>query len=88
MLDNEYALAFAQGYAAGVASVQAAPPSPVLKVEDIQKRYGVGINKARNILQAIRHVCNGGKLGSSSAVLISEAVHWESLVDAQFKARL
>lgn len=86
---QEYARAYAEGYAAGIASVTVLPPpSPVLRLADIQERYGVGINKARQIIQAIRHVCNGGHLQSSSAVFIAEAEYWESLVDKQFKKRL
>lgn len=86
---QEYARAYAEGYAAGIASVTLVPPpSPVLRLADIQERYSVGINKARQILQAIRHVCNGGKLDAAGAVLLSEAEYWETLVDKQFKARL
>ena len=86
---NEYARAYAEGYAAGIASVQVIPPpSPVLKIEDIMKRYDVGLNKARQILQAIRHVTNGGALDCSGAVLVSEAEYWETLVDKTFKKRL
>lgn len=86
---HEYARAYAEGYAAGIASVTVSPPpSPVLRIEDIQARYGVGVNKARQIIQAIRHVSNGGKLDAAGAVLVSEAEYWESLVDKQFKKRL
>ena len=85
---QEYAIAFAEGYAAGISAANVAKTSPVLKVEGIMARYDVGLNKARNILRAIRTVCNGGKLDASGAVLVSEAEYWESLVDAQFKKRL
>ena len=56
----------------------------------IIERYGgrIGENKARAILQAVRHCCNGGKLKSSSLVLRSELEYWESLVDKKFLARL
>jgi hypothetical protein len=85
---NEYARAYAEGYAAGIATVTEKRLSPVLRIEDIQERYGVGVNKARQILQAIRRNCNGGKLDAAGAVLVSEAEYWETLVDKQFRARL
>lgn len=85
---EEYARAYAEGYAAGLSAVKNERPSPILKVDGIMSRYEVGINKARQILQAIRHTCNGGKLDSAGAVLVSEAEYWEKLVDAQFKERL
>ena len=85
---NEYARAYAAGYADGIAACGGGRTSPVLKLGDIQARYSVGVNKARQILQAIRHYCNGGKLESASAVLVSEAEYWESLVDKTFKERL
>lgn len=85
---NEYARAYAEGYAAGIAVATEKRSSPVLRIEYIQERYGVGVNKARQILQAIRRNCNGGKLDAAGAVLVSEAEYWETLVDKQFRARL
>lgn len=85
---NEYTRAFAEGYAAGIAAAGGRQDSPVLFIEDVQERYQVGINKAREIMQAIRHVCNGGKLQSPKMILKAEAEYWETLVDKQFRKRL
>ena len=85
---DEYARAYAAGYAAGIADSGPTAVSPVLTVKDLQKRYGVGENKAQNILRAIRRHCNGGKLDSCSTVLLSEAQYWEGLVDKMYKERL
>ena len=59
-------------------------------IKGIIDRYGgrIGQNKAREILQAVRHCCNGGKLNSCSLVLRSELEYWESIVDKKFLARL
>lgn len=57
-----------------------------LDCQDIMERYGVGTNKAREIIRGIRSVCGGGKLGEGR-VLPSEVLYWESLVDAR-KVRL
>lgn len=54
---------------------------------DIQHRFGVGVNKAGDIMRDIRRVCNGGKLGAGK-VLPAELEYWESLVDKQYKERL
>ena len=54
---------------------------------DIQDRFGVGINKAGEIMRDIRRACNGGKLGAGK-VLPAELEYWESLVDKQYKERL
>lgn len=85
---DEYARAYAAGYADGLAVAQNKRESPVLSLNDVQERYKVGLNKAHEIIRAIRHVSNGGKLGCSSLVLLSEAEYWESLVDKTFRERL
>ena len=54
-----------------------------LDCEDIMARYGVGINKAREIIRGIRSVCGGGKLGAGK-VLPQEVAYWESLVDRKY----
>lgn len=54
-------------------------------VEDIKRRYGVGTNKARAIMQEIRALTSTPPLGSVSAkgalgtkkVLWSEVIRWE-----------
>lgn len=51
-----------------------------LTYEDMKVRYGVGTNKARDIIRGIRRICGGGKLGEGK-VLPSEVRYWESLVD-------
>lgn len=43
----------------------------------IAKRYGVGINKALNIIRAIRDTCGGGSLPSGK-VLPAEVEFWEN----------
>ena len=51
-----------------------------MDVNDIMRRYAVGINKARSIMRSIRSVCGGGRLGCGK-VLPSEVAYWESTVD-------
>lgn len=58
-----------------------------LRYPDIMARYGVGVNKARDIIRGIRSVCGGGKLGEGK-VLPSEVLYWESLVSTRRVDRL
>lgn len=89
MEKNElYMRAYMDGYTSALEKVKQEQKSPVIDKEGIQKRYGVGINKAGEILRSVRHCCNGGKLGSCSVVLLSELEYWESVVDKTYLARL
>ena len=88
-VNEAYMSAYMAGYTAALEKQKENAQRPYIDVEGIMERYGgIGINKARNILQAVRHCCNGGKLGSSSMVLVSEIEYWESQVDKQFLERL
>lgn len=53
-----------------------------LDVEGLMERYGVGRNKALELMRCIRSTCGGGKLGAGK-VLMSEVRHWESIVWGQ-----
>lgn len=88
--NEPYMRAYMDGYTAALEKAKAEQKSPVIDKEGIIKRYGnrIGINKAGEILRAVRHCCNGGKLGSCSVVLLSELEYWESIVDKTFLARL
>lgn len=79
---------YLKGFAEGFARGQQTESRPWLDHEGIMLRYGVGENKAREILQAIRRHCNGGLLNASGKVLLSEAVAWENNPEVKFKARL
>ncbi len=83
-----YMRAYMDGYTHALEQLRKEQKSPVIDKEGIQKRYGVGMNKAGEILRSVRHCCNGGKLGSSSIVLLSELEYWESVVDKTYLARL
>jgi hypothetical protein len=90
-MDNEtYLLAYAEGYAAAMSKIREREANPVLDAEDLVRRYGGKISKAKaqDCIRAIRHVCNGGMLGSSSYVMLSEVLYWESKVDKTYIDRL
>ena len=86
--EGNYARGYIDGFLAATEEYKANEEKPYLEVEDIMKRYDVGINKARSIIIAVRHFCNGGKLDSSSRVLLSEIKYWENAVDTRYKERL
>ena len=90
MTNEEYMRAYMAGYTAALEKQKAEDSKPYIDKDGIIERYGgrIGKGKAYEILQAVRHCCNGGKLNSSSLVLISELEYWESVVDAKFKERL
>lgn len=53
------------------------PEKAYYTAEDIRERYGVGINDARAIMRAIKHV-NGGSLAlGAHKALPSEVKFWE-----------
>lgn len=88
--DEAYMRAYMDGYTAALEKAAGEAEKPYIDMEGLIERYGgrIGQNKAREILQAVRHCCNGGKLNSCSLVLRSELEYWESIVDKQFLARL
>lgn len=85
-----YAAGYADGFAAAMERARREDDKPYLTKEDIIKRYNgeIGINKAGDIMRAVRTACGGGKLNSCSIILKSELEYWESLVVKEFKARL
>lgn len=89
-VNEQYMRAYMDGYTAALEKKREESDKLYMGVEDIQAAFdgNIGINKARQILVAVRHVCNGGKLDSSSYVLRSEFEYWCSVVDAKFLERL
>lgn len=90
MTNEEYMRAYMAGYTAALEKQKEAESKPYIDKDGIIARYDgrIGQGKAYEILQAVRHCCNGRKLNSSSLVLVSELEYWESVVDAKFKERL
>ena len=89
-VNEAYMRAYMDGYTDGLKKAEGETEKPYVDLQGIIDRYGgrIGQNKAREILQAVRHCCNGGKLNSCSLVLRSELEYWESVVDKKFLARL
>ena len=89
-VNEQYMRAYMEGYTAAKAQAVKDEKKPYLDKDDIIARYDnkIGVNKAREIIQAVRHACGGGKLNSSSLVLLSEVEYWESLVDKRYIERL
>lgn len=85
-----YMRAYMEGYTAGLEKAQKTTVKPYLDKDALIERYDgkIGINKAGEIMRAVRTVCNGGKLDSCSLVLLSEVEYWESIVDKKYKERL
>ncbi|MBQ8340053.1 MAG: hypothetical protein IJX39_04580 [Clostridia bacterium] len=84
-----YMRAYMDGYTAGVEKAKGEIVKPYLTVEDVMARYGgISKGKAYEIMVAVRHCCNGGKLNHNGMILLSELEYWESVVDAKFKERL
>ena len=79
-----------EGYMAALKSEREAQEKPYIDKEALIKRYDskIGLNKAGEILRAVRHVCGGGKLDCSGLVLLSELEYWERTVNPKFKERL
>ena len=90
MSNEAYMQAYMAGYTAALEKQKEAEAKPYIDKDGIIARYDgrIGQGKAYEILQAVRRCCNGGKLNSSSLVLVSELEYWESVVDAKFKERL
>ena len=87
MLTPELVDIYLRGVADGLARAKT-EEKPYLDHADIMARYGVGENKARDIIYAIRRYCDGGLLNCTSKVLLSEAIAWESNPIIKFKERL
>lgn len=84
-----YMRAYMDGYTAGMEKVRGEVTKPYLTVEDVMDRYGgISKSKAYEIMRAVRHCCNGGKLNNDRMILLSELAYWESVVDKQFRERL
>lgn len=87
-----YMKAYMDGYTAAMKERQELQENkpPYIDKQGIIDRYDgrIGVNKAGEILRAVRRACNGGKLDSSSLVLVSELEYWESIVDKKYKERL
>lgn len=90
MEKEEYVKAYAEGYAAAISQMRERADNPIMDVDDLIRRYGgkIGKSKAREIIQAVRHCCNGGMLGMSGHVMLSEVKYWESKVDPTYLERL
>ena len=87
---DEYKKAYMEGYAAGLeaAKLEANSVKPYFTVEDVVERYGCGLNKAREIIRAVRHVTGGGGFGMSGRVKRVELLYWESIVDKTYLYRV
>lgn len=83
-----YMRAYMDGYTAGLERARGEVKKTYLTVEDVAARYDVGKTKAGEIMRAVRHCCNGGKLDHDGRILLSELEYWESIPDTIFKARL
>ena len=88
--NESYMRAYMDGYTEGLRKAESAAEKPYIDMQGIIDRYDgrIGQNKAREIIQAVRHCCNGGKLNSASLILRSELEYWESIVDPKYLARL
>ena len=90
-IDREKSEAYMKAYMDGyTAAKEGREVAPYIDKEGLVKRYGgkIGLNKAGEIIRAVRRVCNGGKLGSCSLILMSELLYWESIVEKNFVERL
>ncbi len=90
MLNEEYMRAYMDGYTAGLEKARADFRDPVIDREGLIERYRgrISNDKAYEIIRAVRHCCNGGKMKSSSLILLSELEYWESVVDPTYLERL
>ena len=85
-----YMQAYMAGYTAALEKKADIKDKIYMDVNDIVAAFDgkIGINKARLIFNAVRHVCGGGKLDSSSYILRSEFEYWCRTVDSTFIERL
>lgn len=88
MTMEEYRKAYMDGYLAGKedakAEIASTSEQAVVTADDIMKRYGVGRNKALEVIRAVRRTNNGGALGTRGRVLYGELLNWESRRDNTF----
>lgn len=88
MTMEEYRKAYMDGYLAGKEDakreIATTSEQAVVTAEDIMKRYGVGRNKALEVIRAVRRTNNGGALGTRGRVLMGELLCWESRRDNTF----
>lgn len=84
-----YMRAYMDGYTAALEKAEAESAKPYLTVDDVVARYnGISKGKAYEIMRAVRHCCNGGKLNNDRMILRAELEWWEREVDKRFKERL
>lgn len=81
---------YMRGYMEGYNAAKAEAKVPYVDKDMLIARYNgrIGINKAYEILRAVRRTCGGGKLQSNNVVLLSELEYWESQVDTTYVERL
>nr|MBE6545778.1 hypothetical protein [Oscillospiraceae bacterium] len=88
-VDEQYMQAYMKGYMEGIKAERGEAEKPYLNVEDVRARYGgIGKPKAFDIMNAVRHYCNGGKLNHNGMILRSELEYWESIVEKRYIERL
>ena len=87
-VDERYMRAYMEGYTAGLEKAQGEQAKPYLTVEDVAARYKISQGKAYEIMNAVRHCCNGGKLNHDGKILRAELEYWESKPEVKFVERL
>lgn len=87
-VDERYMRAYMEGYTAGLEKAQGEQEKPYLTVDDVAARYCISKGKAYEIMVAVRHCCNGGKLNHDGKILRSELEWWESQPEVKFVERL
>lgn len=85
---EEYRKAYMDGYLAGKEDakkeIATTSEQAVVTVEFLMERYGVGKNKAYEVIRAVRRTNNGGALGTRGKVLMGELLCWEARRDNTF----
>ncbi len=89
-MNRDYLRGYAEGYAAAIIDRAEKEKKPYIdKAALIERHDGkIGLNKAGEILRAVRHVCDGGKLNCSGLILLSELEYWERTVNPKFRELL
>ena len=88
-VSEQYMQAYMKGYMEGIRAERGEAERPYLRVQDVCERYGgISKSKAYNIMNAVRHLCGGGKLQHDEMILRSEIEYWESVVDKRYVERL
>lgn len=65
----------------------AAKTENTLTAADVMQIFGVGRNKAYNIIRQVRCECGGGKLGAGK-ILPAELEYWKNNVDTRKVKRI